>query len=285
MIPSRFLKAAAVSLAALCTAALPALAEGEKHDLKPKFVKDSQIKYVITQAVNGTMKRGEQERKGVSSQTFNMTRKVVSTSETAAKVEVTITAVVAEATNPMGGEVLKFDSAQPIEQDAGNMLAMKFRQMIDKPYVMDVALDGTITDMEMPKDAAVSDSKDDLKTTFAPLFRVRTGETMTAVGEAWEATDVVPGSAQNLTSKSNLTLEEVKDGTAKVKVAGKVAFKEGVAPPGMEFTEATEEGQVLWNLTDGALVEKKTVQKLTMTNAEMQLNVSSVSETSIKRAE
>lgn len=283
MTPSRFLKAAVVSLASVCVAAVPARGEGEKHDFKPKFTKDSVIKYVMTMSVSGTMKRGEEERKGVSMQTLHVSRKVVSTSETSAKVEVTIGHVVAEATPPMGGELMKFDSKQPVEQDAGNMLAMKYRQMVDKPYVFDVALDGTITDVELPKDALVGDSKDELKNTFAPLFRLRAGEPVIAVGESWETTEFVPGSNQNLTTKSKSTLSEVKDGTAKVTVEGKVAFKEGATPPGMEFKEASEGGHVVWSLTDGALVERTSVQKLALSNAEMALDVNSTTESTIKR--
>lgn len=285
MTRSRFFHAAALSIAAVCAVVSPARGEGEKHDFKPKFTKDSVIKYVMTLSVSGTMKRGEEERKGVSMQTLHVSRKVVSTSETSAKVEVMIHHVVAEATPPMGGELMKFDSEQPVEKDAGNMLAMKYRQMVDKPYILDVALDGTVTDVELPKDALVGDSKDELKVMFGPLFRVRTGETVMAVGDSWETTDFVPGSNQKLTTKSRSTLSEVKDGSAKVTVEGKVAFQEGAAPPGMEFKEASENGHVVWSLTDGALVERTSVQKLALSNAEMALDVNSTTESTIKREE
>jgi len=285
---NRFLAAAALSLATLCAAgsAGGAHAEGEKHDLKPKFAADAVVKYTMEQKTSGTMKRGEEERKAVQNQTLHITRKVVSTSETGAKVELTITRVVASATPPMGmGEPVSFDSDQDIEKDAGNMLALQYRQMIGKPYTIDVALDGTITSVELPKDALVKDSVESMKSTFGPLFQVKEGEPLTAAGESWEKSETLGGAAAGLNSTSTLTLTEVKEGVATVTFDSKISFKEGQTPPGMEFKEAGVKGTVLWSLTDGTLVEMNGTQTMHMTNSEVAMEVQSTTEMHVKRAE
>jgi hypothetical protein len=282
---NRFLTAAALSIVSLCAASVAANAEGDKHDLKPKFAKDSVIKYVMTQDTSGSMKQGEQERKAVQSQTLHLTRKVTATTETSATVELTITRVVASSTPPTGGDPLTFDSEQPIDKDAGNMLALKYRQMVGKPYTLEVALDGTISSVKLPEDSLVKDSAEAMKSTFGPLFQIKQGEPLTAVGESWEKNESLGAAAQGLESKAKLTLAEVKDNVANIAFNSVIGFKEGSAPPGMQFKEAGVTGKVLWNLTDGALVEMNGVQKMNMSNADMALEVNSTTNMLIKREE
>lgn len=285
MLRNRILRAAAV-LSLVGVSALSARAEGEKHDLKPKFATDSVIKYTMEQKTSGSMKRGEEERKAVQNQTLHITRKVVSTDEAGAKVELTITRVVASATPPMSmGEPVSFDSDQDVEKDAGNMLALQYRQMIGKPYTVEVALDGTIKSVKLPEDALVKDSVESMKSTFGPLFQVKEGEPLAANGESWEKNETLGGAAAGLDSKSTLTLTEVKDGVATVTFDSKITFKEGQTPPGMEFKTAGVKGTVLWSLTDGALVEMNGTQTMHMTNSEVDMEVQSTTEMHVKRAE
>lgn len=273
---------AAVSVLSLACSAFGA--EGEKHDLKPRFVKDAESKWVFEEKTNGSMKQGETARKAEQSQTLHLTRKVSVVDEKSATVELTITRVVASATPPMGGEPIVFDSTQAIEKDAGNMLALQFRQMIGKPYVFTVALDGEVTGVKPPETVLSTDSTDALKAKFAPLFQVKTGETLAAVGESWEKSEPLGGrSGMPIESKSKMTLSKVDDGVAIVALEGSIGFKEGQLPPGMELKNSGTKGEIKWSVAEGGLVELKSVQTMEMTNADMALEVISATETSLRR--
>ncbi|MFM9959336.1 MAG: DUF6263 family protein [Phycisphaerales bacterium] len=273
----RLVALSALSIASACFAA-------DKVDLKPKFAKDNETKWVLDEKTNGNLKQGENARKAEQNQTLHLTRKVTAVDETSATIELTITRVVAEVTPPMGGDKLTFDSDQPADKDAGNMLALQFRQMVGQPYVFTVALNGDITAVKPPETVLSSDSADALKIKFGPLFQIKPGETLAAIGETWERNDPVGGrSGVALESKSKMTLSEVKDDVATIAIAATLAFKEGQTPPGMELKESGTKGDIRWSMTDGSLVELKTVQAMEMTNADMGLEVISATETHLRR--
>ncbi len=282
----RSLRFAALTALTLATAAFAAdaPADAPKHDLKPKFAKDSETKWVFEEKTSGNIKQAESTRTAQQNQTLHLTRKVTATDETSATVELTITRVKASMTPPMGGDPVAFDSEQPAEKDGGNPLALQFRQMIGQPYTFTVALNGDITAVKPPETILSTDSGDALKAKFAPLFQIKPGDSLTAVGESWQRTDNVGGrTGAPLESKTTMTLANVSDSIATVAINSTIAFKEGQLPPGMELKNSGTKGEMRWNIADGLLVELKSVQTMEMSNAQMGLEVISATESSIRR--
>lgn len=274
----------AFAFTCLSLAAPFAAGEGEKHDLKPKFVKDQVIRYSLEQATTDAMSQGENKREAQQSQTFTVSRKVLETSEAGAKVELKVERIVASATMQQMPE-MKFDSNEPSDKDVGNMLAMQFRPMVGSVYTLDVALDGSISKVTLPENAGPMANPEAIKTTYAPLFRIRAGETVTAIGDSWEQKEEVsagPG-APPLESTAKLTLKEVKDEVASVDFNSTIAFKDGATPPGLEVKRADVKGVMTWSLKDGALSSMDGVQTMHMVNADMQVDVNSSTKIIVKR--
>ncbi len=279
-----FTRLALAAAAAACVFTAQARAEGDKVDLKPKFVAGQEHKYSIDQNSDALMKRGETENKTSQQQTMYVTRKVVTVSESGAQVELTVTRVVLKVKgSPMGD--ISLDTDDPADKDAGNPVAGMFRPLVGKALTFDVALDGEIKDVKIPEGIPTMNNPEAVKSTYRALFRVKQGEPLTAVGESWKQTDPIAGAGPmgNLQSEANLTLKEVKDNVATVSFDSTLKFKDGNTPPGMDLKEGSIKGDTFWDTKTGTLASLNGVQKLSIANADMGVSIEGSTIVTLKR--
>lgn len=278
---------------AACCVLVPgvALGEPEKVDLKPKFVVGQELRYSIDQNSDAVMKQaapgaeGEaKENKVTQHQLMIVSRKTVSVSETGAQVEMTVQRVSLKAKVPAGAD-LNFDSDDPAEKDVNNPLAMQWRPLIGKVYTFEVGLDGDIKSVKVPQGVFIMNSPEGVKSSFAPLFRIRPGEPLTAVGESWTQNDDIAtgGAMGNMVSEAHVTLKEVKDDTARISFDGRVRYKDQGAAQAMDIKDGTISGETRWDLKAGNLQSLEGSQRLVLSNEELGYHVSGTTTVTLKR--
>lgn len=266
---TRWIVTPVVVLAVACSA----WAQHGKVDLRPKFEKGAETKYVMQiEALGSTSDGSGDEQKQIIKVELGLRLRTVDVQpEKGATVELVYDTVKVSMTG--GGEGgamdVDFDSTRPVKAD--DPIAGALKNMVGATLTLDVDEAGNITKVgggeKLGAMGAMLTAGQKPKEAFGNLLSLSHGTGLAAVGESWTNEDVFEGSMLGrFRMVTKHTLRSARGGLANVLVTGRiepVSQSDAQLLP-MQITDSKYEGSYVWDTRRGQLKSMTTEQSSTI---------------------
>jgi hypothetical protein len=261
---------------ALTLLAAPGVALAESVDLRPKFEKGAEATYTLALSADNqyTMgaATGDAQKQHVEQELgLRLNVKEVDP-EKGATVDLVYESIKFKTEGGM--MAAEFDSKQPADKDAGNMVAEAFRPLVGMTLTLTVDKDGNVTEVKGGEELSKGmtgqmlagyTTTGGVRGLLGPIFSTRQAKTEANVGDTWTYEDVMPGSMLGqMKIVSNHTLKSVDAGMATIDLTGKIELKGNGMGPKVEMKEGSYDGTYIWDSKAGMLKSMKTTQVATM---------------------
>lgn len=237
----------------------PAFAQN-KVNLRPKFEKGQEtrlkmdISNVMSMGGQGPMAGTEQKLK----QEIGLVLKVKdSDPEKGATVELVYESLKFKA--EAAGNVMEFDSAQPVQKDEESMLAPMMRPIIGATLTLLIDPQGNITSItggENLVNQLTSEflNASQVKSRFGTIISPKHGDGLASVGEAWTNEDTLESPMGKIITTTTHTLESAEGNSAKVSFKGTSA-PDPTASAQIKLKSSLSSGTYVWDTAAGMLQE------------------------------
>lgn len=261
---------------ALSLIGVPAIAQAESVDLRPKFEKGAEATYNLDLSADNQFNMGAasgDSQKQHVEQTVGLKLVVKEVdAEKGATVDLVYESIKFKSEGGMFAA--EFDSAQPTDKDAGNAFAGSFRPLIGTTLTLTIDKNGNVTDVKGGEALAGGVTgqmlsgyvtKGGVGGLLGPIFSTRQAKGEANVGDTWTYEDIMPGSMLGeMKIVSTHTLKSVDAGLANIDMTGKIELKAADMGPKMEMKEGSYDGSYVWDTKGGMLKSMKTTQIATM---------------------
>lgn len=168
---------------------------------------------------------------------------------------------------------MEFDSEQSREDDAGNVLAMTLRPVVEAPVVLVLDAGMVVREVKgleglVPEGGKSMITKESIISTVTPLFALRTEPGSAEVGESWTSEGTEKQRGFTLVRTSRKTLEGVRGDEARLSLVDETRVESGAIGPGMELERWTTTGEAVWDVKARRLISIRAESEQVITGAQ-----------------
>lgn len=168
---------------------------------------------------------------------------------------------------------VEFDSQDSREDDAGNLLAMSLRPIVEATITLVLDADMMVTEVKgldgiIPEGGKSMITKESIISTVTPVFALRAEPGSAEVGEAWTAEGTEKQRGFTLKRTSRKKLERVRGDEAMLSLLDETRVESGAIGQGMKLESWKTTGEAVWDVRARRLISIRADSEQVITGAQ-----------------